>query len=229
MPVRMTDIPAHERPRERLLRRGAEALTERELLALVLRNGGPGENAVDLARSLLIEFGSLGAIARAHPEELARKKGVGAAKAAALVAAFQLGRQAATSADPAPVLRSAEAVAAVARPALEGLRRERVLVLVCDSANRLRKTIAISEGSVDKALISAREVLQAVLRNDGRSFALAHNHPGGDPEPSEADRELTAAVAAAARTVEVRFLGHVIVAGVDWSEVSLRPNSRMPR
>lgn len=220
MALRMTDVPAHERPRERLLERGVEALTERELLALVLRNGVPGENAIDLATSLLAEFGTLAAIAKAHPEELARRRGVGAAKAAALVAAFQLGRKAAANPGATPILRSAEAVAAVARTELEGLRRERVLVLVCDRANRLRKTVALSEGTVDKALVSAREVLHAVLRHDGRAFALAHNHPAGSAEPSQADRDVTTAVAAAARAVEVRFLGHVIVASDHWLEVS---------
>jgi DNA repair protein RadC len=224
MPVRMIDVPAHERPRERLLRRGVEALTERELLALVLRNGAPGENAIDVASALLAEFGSLAAIARARPEELARRRGVGTAKAAALVAAFQLGRRAASDPETAPVLRSATAVAAVARPELDGLRRERVLVLVCDGANRLRKVVTVSEGATDRALISTREVLQAVLRHDGRAFALAHNHPAGDPEPSEADRDATVAVAAAARSVEVRFLGHIIVGGNQWGEVPLRPS-----
>lgn len=229
MPIRMADVPAHERPRERLLRRGVEALTERELLALVLRNGAPGENAVDLAASLLAEFGSLAAIAQAYPEELARRRGVGPAKAAALVAAFQLGRRAAVVSEMAPLLRSAEVVVAVARAELAGLRRERVLVLVCDRSNRLRKTVAISEGTVDKALVSTREVLQAVLRHDGRAFALAHNHPGGSAEPSVADVEVTAAIAAAARAVEVRFLGHMIVAGDEWREVPFTPSFQMPR
>lgn len=220
MPVRMADVPTHERPRERLLRRGVEALTERELLALVLRNGAPGENAIDLAASLLAEFGTLAAIAEAHPEELARRRGVGAAKAAALVAAFQLGRRAVVDPDVTPILRSPEAVAAIARRELDGLRRERVLVLVCDRANRLRKTVTVSEGTVDRSLVSAREVLQAVLRYDGRAFAIAHNHPGGNVEPSAADREVTAAVADAARAVELRFLGHVIVAGGNWSVIA---------
>jgi DNA repair protein RadC len=215
----MAAVAPHERPRERLLKRGADALTERELLALVLRSGTRSVGAVDLAASLLAEYGSLAALAGARPEELATKSGVGAAKAASIVAAFQLGRRVGSD-DTALVLRDPEDVAKVAHRELAGLRRERVLVLVCDSANRLRRTVVVSEGSIDRSLVPVREILNAVLRHDGRAFAIAHNHPGGDPEPSEADRRATAEVVAAARTVGVRFLGHVVVAAGGWRSVS---------
>ncbi|MGC2373419.1 MAG: DNA repair protein RadC [Solirubrobacteraceae bacterium] len=208
----IADIPVHERPRERLLRCGLEALSERELLALVLRQGRVGESALDLAASLLGEYGALSALAGARPEELAQRSGIGVAKAAALVAAFQLGRR--LGLDDAPlVLQSPSDVAEVARRELDGLRRERVLVLVCDTANRLRRTVTVSEGSIDRSLVPVREILNAVLRHDGRAFAIAHNHPSGNPQPSEADHRATAEVKEAARVVGLRFLGHVIVAG----------------
>jgi DNA repair protein RadC len=208
----MANLPTHERPRERLLRCGVEALSERELLALVLRHGRRGESALDLATSLLGEYGGLSALASARPEELATKSGVGAAKAAALVAAFQLGRR--VGLDEAPhVLRTPSDVTEVARRELAGLRRERVLVLVCDAANRLRRSVIVSEGSIDRSLVPVREILNAVLRHDGRAFAIAHNHPSGSPEPSEADHRATAQVRDAAGVVGLRFLGHVIVAG----------------
>lgn len=219
MATMMTALPAHERPRERLLARGAEALSERELLALVLRNGAPGQSALDLAAELLADYGSLATLACARPEELAAKRGIGAAKAAALVATFQLGGRARAGGDRV-VLRSAENVADVARGELTGLRRERVLVLVCDSANRLRRMVVVSEGSIDKSLVPVREILNAVLRHDGRSFALAHNHPSGDPTPSDTDRRATLDIAAAAKVVGVRFLDHVVVAGDRWESVS---------
>lgn len=127
-------MPDRERPRERLWQRGVEALSECELIALVLRHGRRGESAIGLAAALLVEHGGLAAIAVARPEELAARCGIGPAKAAALVAAFQLGRLAATSTrDAAPPLTSAADVAAVACRELAGLRRERVLVLVCDA------------------------------------------------------------------------------------------------
>jgi len=220
MAVLMAAVPPHERPRERLFAGGAEALTERELLALVLRNGTRGVSALDLASELLADYGSLGALAVARPEELAGRKGVGPAKAAALVAAFQLSRRATLLAEEAVVLRSGDDVARAARGLLAGLRRERVLVLVCDAANRLRRTVVVAEGSIDRSLVPVREILNAVLRHDGRAFAVAHNHPSGDTGPSDADRKATTDVAAGAKTAGLRFLGHVIVAGQAWQAVS---------
>jgi len=166
----MAAVPPHGRPRERLLARGPEALTERELLALVLHNGTRGVSALDLAAELLASYGSLGALATARPEELAGRRGVGAAKAAAIVAAFQLARRAETAQEPV-VLRRPGDVAGVARRELCGPRRERVLVLVCDASNRLRRTVIVSEGAIDRSLVPVREVLNAVLRHDGRAFA----------------------------------------------------------
>jgi len=219
MAVLMAAIPPHERPRERLLARGAEALTERELLALILRNGTQGVSALDLAAELLADYGSLSALAAARPEELAARTGVGPAKAAAVVAAFQLGRRADHGEEPA-VLRSPADVARIAHRELGGARRERVLVLVCDGTNRLRRTITVSEGSVDRSLVPVREILNAVLRHDGRAFALAHNHPSGNPDPSNADRRATEDIKAAATVAGLRFLGHVIVTDHDWQSVS---------
>lgn len=220
MSTLMASLPEHDRPRERLLARGVEALSERELLALVLRNGAPGQSALDLAADLLGEYGCLQALAAARPEELATRRGIGAAKAAAVVAALQLSRRADVNGQATEVLRRPADVAAVAMRELRDLRRERVIVLVCDRANRLRRTVAVSEGSLDRSLVPVREILNAVLRHDGRAFALAHNHPSGDAEPSDADRRATDQVRQAARVAGVRFLGHVLVAGDGWREVS---------
>jgi DNA repair protein RadC len=223
----IADIPTHERPRERLLRCGLEALSERELLALVLRNGRGGESALDLASSLLGEYGALTALADARTEELAQRPGIGVAKASALAAAFRLGRLAEETSG-VPVLRSAADVASNVSSELARLRRERVVVLVCDGGNRVRRTVALTDGSIDRSLLPVRDVLNAVLRHDGRAFAVAHNHPSGDPTPSEADRRATAELSAAAQVVGLRFLDHVVVAGDQWRSV-VRSGSRMPR
>lgn len=221
MAITIAKLPTHERPRERLLQCGPEALSERELLALVLRQGPRGESALDLAGSLLCEYGSLAALSGARPEELARRRGIGVAKAAALVAAFRLGRLA----DRTPctvALQSAADVAGNVSSALAGLRRERVLVLVCDGANRICRTVVLTEGSIDRSLFPVRDILNAVLRHDGRAFAVAHNHPSGDPTPSEADRCATVELARAAKTVGLRFLDHVVVAGEEWRTVAMQ-------
>lgn len=198
MAVPMVAVPPHERPRERLLARGVEALTERELLALILRNGTNGMSALDLAAQLLADYGNLQSLAGALPEELAARRGIGPAKAAALVAACHLARRVGSTPERS-VLRRPEDVATAARVELGSARRERVLVLVCDTANRLRHTVVVSEGSIDRSLVPVREILNAVLRHDGRAFALAHNHPSGDAEPGDADRQATDDVREAAK------------------------------
>ncbi|MBV6510049.1 MAG: hypothetical protein JJLCMIEE_03168 [Acidimicrobiales bacterium] len=215
MAVPITALPEHDRPRERLLARGAGALSDQELLAIVLRSGTRGASATDMAASLLRDHGGLRGLATARPEELAAKAGVGLAKATALVAAFELGRRA-DQPDEGIVIRSADDVVTVARRELDDQRRERVLVLVCDSGNRLRRSVIVSEGSVDRSSVPVREVLNAVLRHDGRSFAIAHNHPGGDPTPSRADLLATESLRQAASVTGLRFLVHVVLGGSDW-------------
>ena len=118
------------------------------------------------------------------------------------------------------MVRGPDDVAKIARREVGALRRERVIVIVCDAMNRLRRTIAVSDGAADRSLVPVREILSEVLRWDGRGFALAHNHPGGDPEPTEADVIATRRIVDAARIVGLRFLGHVIVADGEWRTVS---------
>jgi DNA repair protein RadC len=226
MTIPIRRLPLEQRPRERLFAFGAEALSDAELLALVLRHGLPGESAVDLATGLLTEFGGLSALAAALPEELAGRAGMGAAKTAALVAAFRLGRRAAGRVTGLHALLGPQDVAAAARPLLDSGRRERLVVLVCDSRNRVRHQVVVAEGLIDRAPVPVREVLNAVLRHDGQAFAVAHNHPSGDPEPSAADRRTTTALIDAARTVGLRFLDHVVVAGESWASAGA---TRTPR
>ncbi|MHB1963810.1 MAG: RadC family protein [Acidimicrobiales bacterium] len=216
----MAGVPQHERPRERLIAQGVEALSERELLALIVRNGLRGQSALDLASSLLAEYGGLAPLAAARPEELARRSGIGIAKAAALVAAFQLGRLAATYVAEGSCLNGPEDVFQAVCSQLTHQRRERVIVLVCDAGNRLRRTEAVANGSIDRSALPVREILNCVLRHDGRAFAIAHNHPSGDPAPSEADVLATRALAAAAKVVGLRFLDHVVVAGDRWHRIT---------
>ncbi len=223
MSIRVADLPEDDRPRERLWRKGAAALSNAELIALILRQGRTGESVLDLAARLLADHGGLDRLSSACAEELATLPGVGPAKAAALVAAFQLGRNLGGDALPETVRRP-EDLAAVARQELAGLRRERVLVLVLDAGNRVQRVIALTDGSVDRSLLPVREVLNAVLRNDGVAFALAHNHPSGDLTPSPQDLHSTEAIALAAPIVGLRFLDHLIVTDSAW--LNLTPRHR---
>ena len=218
MTVRMLDLPEQERPRERLWRQGAATLSTVELLALVLRQGSSGQSAVELAAALLAEHGSLAALASAAPEELARRPGMGPAKAAALLAALRLGRCCDAGEAP-PVVRRPADLALLARQQLGGLRRERVLVVVLDPGHRVRRVVQVGEGSADHCLLPVREVLNAVLRNDGSAFALVHNHPSGDPTPSPADLRATERVAGAARIVDLRLVDHLVTTDHAWASV----------
>jgi DNA repair protein RadC len=218
MSVRIADLPERDRPRERLWRRGAGALSTPELIALVLRQGHRGQGVLELATALLAEYGSLERLAAAHPEELAAHRGVGPAKAAALLAALQLSRDLGAG-EPRDMIRRPEDLAVIAQRELRGLRHERVLVLILDAGNRVDRVVRLTDGSVDRSLLPVREVLNTVLRNDGVAFALAHNHPSGDLEPSQLDIYATKAVAGAAPVVGLRFLDHLIVSDGGWVAV----------
>jgi len=221
-------LPDRSRPRERLLAEGREVLNDSEVLALLLRSGTSGASASDLANCLLTDFGSLSRLSEATVDELERVPGVGAAKAASVVAGFELGRRLQRDKTIEVVLSRASDVAARAQTLLSGLRRERVIVFVCDRRSRLLREVHLSQGTSARALIDVREALNAVLRHDGTSFALAHNHPSGDTLPSPADVKITGDLAAAAKTVGLRFLGHVVVAGDKWAEVAVTPARQTP-
>jgi DNA repair protein RadC len=217
----MQDVPARDRPRERLLTRGAEALSDRELLALLLGAGLPGQDAVELAGRLITRHGGLYELSRLPAHELAAGlAGIGPAKAARVAAAFQLGRRAAPPSPSAQQrVRGSADVATVAAPFLHGLRHERVVVVICDSAGTVIRTSVLTEGASDRSLLPVRDVLALVLSAGGASFGVAHNHPTGRTDPSEADRRTTTRLAAGAEAVGLRFLDHVVVTDGGWRRV----------
>jgi DNA repair protein RadC len=207
-------------PIERLRRTGVDSLSAEELVALVLQAGQRGQSGLGTARRLVRDFGSISRLARAGAEELTTLSGLTPEQAAALTSSFRLAGLAESESRP-PRLASAADVAAIAKRELENAARERVIVLVCDAANQLRVVVKISEGSVDRAFLPVREILSAVLRHDGRAFAVAHNHPSGDLTPGSDDVQATDRLRAAAGTVGVRFLDHVIVAGKEWRPIKM--------
>ena len=216
--MKVLDLPELDRPRERLLNRGVAALSDRELLALVLGSGLPGCDAIELAATLICESGGLPALATADPHALKRLPGVGAAKAARVAAAFELARRAAVPEERRRIVTSSD-VAAVAATYLRGLRHERVVVIACDTSGGICRVAPLTEGSADRSLIPVREVLSAVLAVGGASFAVAHNHPSGTVVPSPQDAEVTARLREAAVAVGLRFLDHVIVTEAAWARI----------
>jgi DNA repair protein RadC len=212
----MAAIPAAQRPRERLLELGAEALADAELLAVLLGTGGPGLGALALAHDLLGHYGGPSGLARALPQELAGRPGVGPAKAARVAAAVGLASRLGAPLRGRVVASTAD-LADVVRPWLVEARRERVVLVVCDGGLRVRRAFVLTEGASDECLLPVREVLTAVLVHDGASFAVAHNHPSGDVRPSRADEQVTAALANGADAVGVELLAHLVVAGLRWA------------
>ncbi len=214
----MSQVPATDRPRERLAERGTDALGDRELLALLISTGVRGKGVHEVAEGLLDRFGSITAIGRATVAELSAVAGIGTARASSLVASFELARRAEQAERPRR-LRATTDIAAVAKSLLGHHNRERLIVISCDAALRVLGTDRLSDGAADQTLFPLREIIVAVLRRDGRSFALAHNHPSGDTTPTPEDVSATQATVDAAAVTGLSFLDHVIVTEKAWEAV----------
>lgn len=191
----------------------------RDLVAAVLGPGRRGESAHDLADALLRDWGSLLDLSRARVEELMWTPGIGPAKAAAIVAAFALSRRASVDSGERIILADTSQVARVAHRELAHRDRECLLVLVANASLRLVHTEIVAMGTADWAPVTPVDVLTCVMRHKGRAFALAHNHPGGEPVPSDDDRDATERMSRAAEVVGLHFLCHVVIADDRWQYV----------
>jgi DNA repair protein RadC len=202
-----------DRPRERLAALGSASLSDAELLALLLRTGAARRGALALATELLTDCGGLAGIARAGAHELARTPGVGAAKAATLLAALELGRRVAAGRLPeGRPLRGPEDVYRHFHPHLRHAAQERFLVVMLDGRHRVLGHETVSQGTLTASLVHPREVFRPALRAGAAALVLVHNHPSGDPSPSAEDREITRRLARAGEILGVRVLDHVVVA-----------------
>jgi DNA repair protein RadC len=216
------DLPLSERPRERLLKLGSEALSAQEILALILGRGVKNESVMVTSQKLLSRFGNLKGVANASMEELTQTKGIGPAKAAQIKAAFELSKRLEIDVDEKPkaVLKSPEDVAAAVSRQLKGKKKEHFLVICLDTRNRLINCRPVSVGSLDTSIVHPREVFKEAVTSSAASVIFVHNHPSGDPEPSKEDIELTKRLAKAGEIVGIDVLDHVIVC--DKSHSSLK-------
>ena len=210
---RISDLPLQERPRERLARLGAAALSGEELLALLLGSGLPGESALDAARRILAAHGGLAGLAALSGAELSRERGVKQARASVLLAALEIGRRLAAEAlSGRDLLNEPALVKEYLRRARGDGTQERTGVLYLNARNRLLKDDPeIYRGTLDRAVVEPREILKRALLSNAAGLILYHNHPSGDPSPSREDREFTRRLAAAAESVGLRLLDHVVV------------------
>jgi DNA repair protein RadC len=210
---RITDLPSDDRPRERLAQIGAGALSHAELLAILLRVGIEGENAVRLGERLLNEVGGLAGLHRASVADLCAVKGIGDAKAAQLVAAIELGRRIAVSApEERLVIRSPADAANLLMYELSGEVQEYLYAVFLDTRNRvIGKPFEVYHGSLNTALIRIGEVFREAIKVNAAGLIVVHNHPSGDPSPSPEDVAVTRALAEAGKLLDIELVDHLVI------------------
>ncbi len=204
--------PPEDRPRERFLTKGPEALSDGECVALLLGSGIPGQTALEQAQALLAAFGSLADLAGREVQELAWVGSLGIAKAVRLGAAIELSRRLRARPQGGRIrLSSAEEVAGYFGPALEAKKKEIFRVALLDSQNGLLRDVQVSEGSLSASIVHPREVFRTAILEASAHLVLVHNHPSGDPAPSKEDIHLTRQLCEGARLLGLRVHDHVII------------------
>ncbi|HEY0549058.1 MAG TPA: DNA repair protein RadC [Verrucomicrobiae bacterium] len=206
------EMPEHERPRERLVARGAEALRDAELIAILLRTGLKGVSAVEVAEQLLKKFGTLDSLARASLAELGQVKGIGRDKAIALKSAFTLAqRMAKEMRGESPVLDTPERIADLLREENRLYEVETFQSVLLNTRRRLIRIDRLSQGTLDTILVHPREVFRGAIAANAAAIVIVHNHPSGDPTPSEADIKATRDLIRAGQLLKIDVLDHVIL------------------
>jgi DNA repair protein RadC len=209
--------PACERPRERLLEVGSSALSDAELLAIFLRTGCAGRSAVDLARDLMAEFGSLNALLEAPQREVCQLPGIGPTKYIQLQAIKELGlRLTREELQDPESMRSSEQVGNYLCQRIGSYQREVFALLLLDNQHRLLQFLELFQGTIDSASVHPREVVKVALQYNAAAVILAHNHPSGVAEPSRSDRLLTNTLSSALDLVGVRVIDHLVVGRKQW-------------
>ncbi|MBA4149373.1 MAG: DNA repair protein RadC [Verrucomicrobia bacterium] len=209
---RIKDLPDAERPRERLIACGADALRNAELIAILLRTGMKGVSAIQIAEQLLQRFGSLDHLARASIEELRKTKGIGRDKAIALKSAFTLAqRMAKELRGESPLLDNPESIASLLREDCRFHEVEHFHVILLNTRRKLIRVEQISQGTLDSVLVHPREVFKMAISANASAIVIVHNHPSGDPNPSEADIKVTRDLIRAGQLLKIEVLDHVIL------------------
>jgi DNA repair protein RadC len=218
---RITDLHDNERPRERLQNLGPQALSNAELIAILLRVGVPGENAVQVGQRLLQKFGGIAGIHRAPFDELIDQHGIGEAKAAQIKAAIELGRRLTLeSPQERPAINSPADAAALIQYEMQALEQEHLRVMLLDRRNRVQEIVDLYRGSVSSSQILVGEIFREAVRKNASAIIVAHNHPSGDPTPSPDDVAVTRAILQAGKLLDIDVLDHLVIGQGSW--VSLK-------
>ena len=209
---RIKDLAENERPRERLAALGAEALSNAHLIAILLRTGMKGYSAINIGEQLLAKFGTLESLARASLKDIQSVKGIGRDKAIALKAAFTLAQRMAKELQyDSPVLDNPETIAGLLREDNRLNEVENFQVLLLNTRRKLIRVEHVSQGTLDTILVHAREVFKPAIAANASAIVLVHNHPSGDPTPSEADIKVTRDLIRAGQLLKIEVLDHVIL------------------
>src|SRR6202049_957908 len=205
------EMPQEERPREKLAAHGAAALTDPELIAILLRTGVAGANAVEVGRELLKRYGALAGLSRCTVDELSKIRGIGFAKAVQLVAAFGLGQRLARETLSNQKIDSPELVNELVGAEMRMLRKESLRVILLDPRYHLIRIQEVSTGSVNESIAHPREIFHPAVASSAFAVIVVHNHPSGDASPSQADHSLTRRLAEAAELLQIKLLDHIII------------------
>jgi DNA repair protein RadC len=209
--LKIREMPQEERPREKLAAHGAAALTDPELIAILLRTGVVGANAVEVGRELLKRYGSLAGLSRCTVDELAKIRGVGFAKAVQLVAAFGLGQRLARETLSKQKIDSPELANELVGAEMRRLHKESLRVILLDTRYHLIRIEEVSIGSVNESIAHPRDVFRPAVVSSAYAMIVVHNHPSGDPSPSQTDHSLTRRLAEAAELLQIKLLDHIII------------------
>lgn len=213
---KIMDIMPDERPREKLASSGAQSLADEELLAILLRTGIQGENAVAMGRRLLDDFGGINGIHQASFDDFCTAKGVGPAKAAQIKAAIELGRRLQiVSGDDRPTISSPQDVAKLVQYEMMGLAQEHLWVLLLNTKNQVTSIQKIYQGTLNSSTVRIAELFKAAISKNAAAVILVHNHPSGDPAPSAEDIRLTRAVVEAGKLLDIEVLDHIVIGFAD--------------
>ncbi len=213
------DMSDSDRPRERLLQHGASALSNAELLAIILRTGTTAENVLRLSERILAQYNGLQGLAQAVPADLLNIKGLGTAKIAQVCAAIELGNRLMTQRDePRPVINTAADAARLVMD-MKQLSQEHVRVMLLDSSRRVQTITTVYMGTVNASLLRVSEVFREAVVRNCPAIILVHNHPSGDPAPSPEDIELTRTLIAGGRLLDIAVLDHIIIGDNAWSSL----------
>jgi DNA repair protein RadC len=217
---RITDIEASERPRERLERLGVDALSDAELMAILLRVGIPGKNAIELGLELLSDFDGVYGIHKAPFHEVCSIKGMGTAKAAQLKAALELGNRMKQDAAIRKSIHSPEDAAALVKHDMCILEQEELWVIILDTRNRVLDIDPVYRGSLNSSQVRVGELFKKAIRRNAASIIIVHNHPSGDPAPSPEDVAVTRAIVQAGKLLDIEVLDHLVIGQMSF--VSLK-------